>query len=86
MGTTTLTSGRSDDDDLAAAFAALRGDTALLRPGFVAELRARLVAEIAHIDQERTEVPSYATTHVAGAPGVGLRGMHRPAEGEYQSA
>ena len=85
MSTITLITQAADDSDLVAAFAALRAGSVPLRPGFVGELRARLVAEIAHIDQERTEVPSYATTHVDGALGVGLRGVHRPAEGEYQS-
>jgi hypothetical protein len=85
MSTTTLIPRAADDCDLVAAFAALRASSVPLRPGFVAELRARLVAEIAHIHQEGTEVSSYATTRVDVAPGAGLRGVHRPAEGEYQS-
>jgi hypothetical protein len=86
MSTITLTTRAADDSDLVAAFAALRASSVPLRPGFVGALRACLVAEIAHIDQEGTEVSSYATTHVDGALGVGLRGVRGPAEGEYQSA
>jgi hypothetical protein len=66
MSTTTFTPERADADDLAAVFAALRDDTALLRPGFAAALRARLLAEIVQIGQDRWEVTPYGATLDAG--------------------
>ncbi len=55
MSTATLISPAADDSDLIAAFAVLRIARVLPRPAFVAELRARLLAEISQLGQKRTE-------------------------------
>jgi hypothetical protein len=90
----TLAQPPADDDDLSAAFAALRKASVPLRPGFVTELRARLLAEIARTDQERGEVTSHASIHSndavpegrrpygVRAPGADLRRVRRPVEAE----
>ena len=65
MCMTTLTPQPADDGDLIAALAAWRGDTVQLRPGFVVELRACLVAEIANVAGGRAAQP-----HDLTAPGI----------------
>jgi hypothetical protein len=89
-----LTQPPADDDDLSAAFAALRDAAVPLRPGFVTELRTRLLAEIAQIHEKTWEATSHAPMHSndavpAGwrphgmrAPGADLGRVCRPAEAE----
>ncbi len=61
----------ADDSDLVAAFAALRTAPVQPRPGCVAELRARLLAEVSQLDQAGRAGPPYATT---GGAEPALRG------------
>jgi hypothetical protein len=92
-----LTQQPSDDGDLIAAFATLRTASVPLRSGFVAELRACLLAEIAEIHKGRLETTPHAATYDDGtvrkgrrlcgvrASGADLRRVRGPARAAHQS-
>ena len=97
MSETMLITQAADDSDLIAAFAALRAASVPLRPGFVAELRACLQAEIAQTHEKRVEVTPYVAIcedgivqrgwrpHRVRALGVDLRRVRGPADSRDQS-
>lgn len=85
MSKTMVASPTADDSDLAAAFAALRAGVVPLRPGFAAELRARLLTAIIHGDPEGTEGDPYAAMEISDTPGAGLRVLRKPAGGRHYS-